>query len=288
MKFEKVKIPATDGYELSAHVFESTAAFKGCVVIGSATGANKGYYKSFASYLKENGYHVVTFDYRGIGESLQGDIKAFEGSMLDWGSKDLAGVLKWVENTYQANNLLMVGHSVAGQVFPLTGEHQKVRAAYFVGSQMAYYGHWSGKEKLYVMAFWHLIIPFCTRFFGYLPAWVLGGGEHLPAGIARSWRAFGLHPEGILEDDPERKSKFASVQTAIRFVGIKDDRLMAPIKSVEALKNIYGGAAIDFQILDPRKHHIKSISHFGFFRKKFRDQLWGDVLKWFEQQQPQG
>lgn len=97
MEFEKVKIPATDGYELSAHVFESPAETKGSVVIGSATGANKGYYKSFAKYLKENGYHTVTPDYRGIGESLHGDIKAFKGSMLDWGSKDLAGVLRWVE-----------------------------------------------------------------------------------------------------------------------------------------------------------------------------------------------
>ena len=43
MEFEKVKIPATDGYELSAHVFESPAETKGSVVIGSATGANKGY-----------------------------------------------------------------------------------------------------------------------------------------------------------------------------------------------------------------------------------------------------
>ena len=287
MEFQKAKIPATDGYELSAHVFQAGEEAKGCVIIGSATGANKGYYKNFAKYLNEHGYHAVTFDYRGIGDSLHGDIKDFKGSMLDWGTKDLDGVLRWVEKRFGTKNLLMVGHSVAGQVFPLSEEYQKVRAAYFVGSQMAYYGHWSGKEKLYVMVFWHLVIPLCTRFFGYLPAWTLGGGEHLPSGIARSWRAFGLHPEGILEDDPERKSKFANTQTAVKFVGLKDDHLMAPPKSVEALKNNYGASVIDLQILDPKALHTKNIGHFGFFRKKFKDLLWADVLEWFEQQNEQ-
>lgn len=285
MQFEKVKIPATDGYELSAHVFQATGEVKGCVIIGPATGANKGYYRHFAKYLTEHGYHAVTFDYRGIGESLHGDIKAFKGTMLDWGEKDLTGVLQWVEREFGTGNLLMVGHSVAGQLFPLTNGHHKVKAAYFVGSQMAYYGHWSGKEKLFVMAFWHLVIPLCSLFFGYLPAWALGGGEHLPAGIAKSWRAFGLHPEGILEDGPVRKSKFANVQTAIKFVGTKDDRLMAPPRSVEALKNNYGGDIIDLQILDPKELEAKNISHFGFFRRKFKGQLWGDVVEWFEQQQ---
>ena len=282
MEFQKVKIPATDGYELSAHVFQAAENGKGCVIIGSATAANQAYYKYFARFLKENGYHAITFDYRGIGESLHGDIKTFKGSLLDWGTKDLAGVLRWAESNFGARDLLLVGHSVAGQLFPLTGEHHKVKAAYFVGSQMAYHGHWSGKEKLFVLLFWHLIIPFCTRFFGYLPAWALGGGEHLPADIVRDWQAFGLHPHGILEDDPLRRSKFASVQTATKFVALKDDRLLAPPKSVEALKNNYGGEVTDLKILDPKEVQAESISHFGFFRRKFKDQLWGDVLDWFD------
>ncbi len=285
MDFEKLKIPATDGYQLSANLFKTKGDVNGCVIIGSAMAAHKTYYRHFADYLTENGYHAITFDYRGVGASLHDNIKSFQGSILDWGMKDLTGIRRWAEKNTETDNLLFVGHSVAGQLFPLMQENYKIKAAYLVGSQMAYNGHWSGKEKLYVRLFWHVIIPVCTRVFGYLPAWAIGGGVHLPASIAREWRAFGLHPHGILEDDPIRRSQFSDVQTPTRFIGMTDDLMLAPPRSVEALKDNYGGNVIDLKILDPKDIRATRIEHFGFFRKKFQDTLWEDVLKWFEKSQ---
>ncbi len=278
----KIKISAKDGFLLAANFFQANTNVKGIVIIGSATAANKDYYNDFARFLNEWGYHVISFDYRGVGDSFDNNFKSFNHKMTDWGSKDLSAVIDWAGDNYPTSPIFLVGHSVLGQVFPLAANNKKVKAAYFVASQMAFYGHWSGISKLSVMLFWFVVIPFTTRFFGYLPVWILGGDNHLPASIAQDWQSFGQHKNGILGDDPIRKKAFETVSTPIKFIGLKDDDKFAPPKSVEALKSVYGAIANPLEIIDPEVVGSKNIGHFGFFRKRYRQNLWPDIIDWFE------
>ncbi len=278
----EIKVKATDGFQLAANFFRIESAPKGIAIIGSATAANKSYYNDFAIYLNAAGYHVVSFDYRGVGDSFDDDYQSFNHKMTDWGSKDLSGVIDWVGDNYPTLPIFLVGHSVLGQVFPLASNNHKVKAAYFVASQMAFYGHWSGISKLSVMLFWYVVIPMTTRFFGYLPVWVLGGDKHLPASIALDWQRFGLHKNGVIQDMPKRRKAFENVTTPIKFIGIKDDHKFAPPKAVEALKSAYGKSENPLQIFEPQSLGSQSIGHFGFFRKRHKDQLWPDIINWFE------
>ncbi|MEQ8807570.1 MAG: hypothetical protein RIE59_00765, partial [Imperialibacter sp.] len=73
------QLTASDGYQLSAQLFKASTPSKALVVIASATGVPKPYYSKYAAYLAETGlFNVLTFDYRGIGESLHGPVKGFD------------------------------------------------------------------------------------------------------------------------------------------------------------------------------------------------------------------
>jgi predicted alpha/beta hydrolase len=66
---KQITLTARDGLELAITVFSPQGIPKAGVIINSATAVKQGYYESFASFLAEHGYLVITYDYRGIGAS---------------------------------------------------------------------------------------------------------------------------------------------------------------------------------------------------------------------------
>src|SRR5262249_33162279 len=111
-----VQVAATDGVRLTATVWDPSAPSSRTVVIASATGVKRRYYAPFASWLAKQGFSVVTFDYRGIGDSRSNDATP---TMHDWGERDLAGVLAWTASELGAGRASILGHSVGGQLIGL-------------------------------------------------------------------------------------------------------------------------------------------------------------------------
>ena len=60
-------ITATDGYRLSALFGTANGKRVGQIIISSATGIRKEFYINFSTYLIQNGYDVLLYDYRGKG-----------------------------------------------------------------------------------------------------------------------------------------------------------------------------------------------------------------------------
>lgn len=58
-----------DHFPLSVKIFEPEISNGKLLLINSATGVKQQIYFSFAKYLAEKGFTVITYDYRGIGES---------------------------------------------------------------------------------------------------------------------------------------------------------------------------------------------------------------------------
>ena len=69
------RLRARDGFVLAARHFAPTTAPQarpaGAVVIAPATGVKATYYRRYAEFLAGHGFHAVTFDYRGVGESRE-------------------------------------------------------------------------------------------------------------------------------------------------------------------------------------------------------------------------
>ncbi|MEQ8687264.1 MAG: alpha/beta fold hydrolase [Imperialibacter sp.] len=275
------QLTASDGYHLSAQLFKASAPSKRLVIIVSATGVPMPYYSKYAAYLAETGlFNVLTFDYRGIGESLHGPIKNFDAKMSDWGRLDLQAALAWGFDNYE--KVFVIGHSVAGQVLPLAELSPRITAVWFVGSQCAANHLWDGVYRFLVNFFWKVSLPLSSNALGYMPGIVVGGGPPLPKDAALEWRSWGLHPQGIWKDDKAVKEKFEALTIPIHFVGVNDDHMMAPPRAVKFLQTQYSNAQTTHQQLNPSDFGLKEIGHFGFFRSRFKDKLWHLPVDFFQ------
>lgn len=281
-KAEKFILKADDGVDIGATVFQHRQKSPHLIILGPATGAPQHYYRKFAEFASGNfEFDAVTFDYRGVGDSLTGPIKKDKSRMSDWGQYDLKAIIDWADKRY--DKIFLLGHSVSGQLFPKAENRDRISAAYFVGSQTAYYGYWLGWPWIQVSIFWYLSIPLTTLFMGYMPGWAMGGKVSLPKGVAREWRKWGTHPNGVLQDNPQTVAQFNSVKAPIHFVSIEDDKLMAPTAATKELMHYYGNAKTSFQFIRPKDLGVKAIGHFGFFKSRHQEKLWSMPILYFTQ-----
>ena len=65
--WESLVFPADDGQFLRGRWFEPIGRRRGVVVIVPAMATTAAYYATFASWLRDRGFAVLTFDYRGYG-----------------------------------------------------------------------------------------------------------------------------------------------------------------------------------------------------------------------------
>lgn len=65
-----ITLTCHDGVMLGAQLFPATGQpLKGKVIINPATGVLARYYHRYARFLARHGFEVLTYDYRGIGQS---------------------------------------------------------------------------------------------------------------------------------------------------------------------------------------------------------------------------
>ena len=270
----EITLTAADGYAIGAATFGSGAR---AVLVMPATGVPQSYYAKFASYLAERGFSVLTFDYRGIGRSRNGDLRKMTARMRDWALLDATAAFR-----HLASDVLVVGHSFGGQALGLLPEPERVRGALVVGSQSGYWRNWPPLGRLWMWPTTHLGLDAVTRFFGYFPGSRLGFGEDLPPGVAREWAAWCRNPRylvGALGVD----DAYARVRSPFRAYAISDDAF-APLPAVEALGRLYPNARWETRPVAPRELGVDAIGHFGFFRERFRDSLWREAADWLERQ----
>ncbi len=188
-----LRLPALDGFELAATLYEPAAgAGDGgpVVLINSATAVRRGYYDGYARALAAQGFSVLTWDYRGIGDSRPRSLAGFRARMRQWGEVDLAGILGWIADHLRPRRLLVVGHSVGGQLVGLAANNHRIHALMMVGSQNGWWGHWPAPSRYRIALNWFVLIPLVTRVYGYLPG-RFGTKEDLPPASPASGRAGG-------------------------------------------------------------------------------------------------
>lgn len=281
-KAKAFRILTEDSISICATLYTENEQSAHLIIMASATGAPQHYYKRFAEYASHyKDFDTLTFDYRGIGKSLAGSVKDCQANMSEWGRFDLNAIINWADKRY--DKIFLLGHSVAGQVFPKAESHKRVTAAYFVGAQSAYFGHWKGLPWIGVLVFWFISLPISTYLYGYMPGWAMGGKVSIPKNAALEWRNWGLHPKGVLQGNMKTSRQFESVRIPIHFVSIEDDRMLAPKHAIHALMHSYKNAVTSYQYIRPRDLGLSKIGHFGFFRSKNQKKLWSMPVFFFTQ-----
>ncbi len=279
-----IQIPALDGFALAATVYEPDAPTGQVVLITAGTAIRRRFYHKFAHFFQENGFHVVTFDYRGIGGSRPSSLRGFSARMHTWGQQDIAGVLRWIEQEVQPSRTFIVGHSAGGQLIGLAPNCEQVDAVVMVAAQSGYWKHWPPLQRLRLGVLWYGLMPLLSTTFGYFPSKIVGLGEDLPKGVALEWASWCRHPRYLFgSGDTLDLSRYRALSIPILAYSFDDDTY-ASRASVEALLREYSAAEATHKHVVPSDINAAKIGHFGFFRDRFRETLWRETVAWLEQQ----
>ncbi|MFY7708096.1 MAG: alpha/beta fold hydrolase [Flavobacteriales bacterium] len=279
MKIEKIQIPARDGYLLSANLYLPVEVSKGFVQIHCGTGIPQKVYSNFASFLAENGFTSLTFDYRGIAESAPRILKDSDAKISDWGRLDMSGVFDWVLSNFPDQKKIIAGHSMGGQMVGLMDNHKKIDHLFFIASSTGYWRDMSSPYKWLPAFYWYFMIPIHTKLFGYVNAMKVNQGENLPKGVALEWRKWCTNPDYF---EPEFGKSlnpvfFDQITTPIKSIQIQDDPLANKTTANKLLK-YFKNAKIDIEEINPKDYGLKKIGHTGFFSRKFKNTLWTKVM----------
>lgn len=281
MNLTHLKIPTRDSFQLAGTIYESGFNHK-VVIINTGTGILRRYYDAFARFLCNNKFTVITYDYRGIGESKPQSLRGFVATMRDWGQKDIASVIEWSRQKFKPTKIFMVGHSAGGQLIGFAANNHLIDAMVLVAAQSGYWGHWPLPQRFGYAGLWYFM-PVLANIWGYLPSKYLGLGEDLPRGVACEWAKWCRHPEYLFGYQHDFDvSYYAKLSSPILAYSFADDAY-APKPAVDALLQSYSQARIMHRHVLAAAVNVNAIGHFGFFRKTVRDTLWRETVEWLHQ-----
>jgi predicted alpha/beta hydrolase len=275
-------IPATDGFELAATIFEPKGDPGSVTIISAAMATPRRLYDVYARYLSRAGHFVVTYDYRGTGDSRPESLKGFQARMREWAEQDMSGVIAWARAQCSPCPLFLVGHSFGGQAAGLLENTADVRAMVTVSSQSGYWGLHPGIEKVRVWFFAHVGFFLLSSLYGYLPWSRLVRGEDLPKQAALEWARWSRSPDYLGGDRTlESRRNFPRFTAPILAYSFSDD-VWGSARSVDAMMSYYTGASLERRHVTPDDLGLDKIGHIGFFKSTARP-LWREVDDWLAQ-----
>ena len=268
-------ITAADGYKLSAIYGTPLGESRGNIILSSATGIKKEFYINFASFLIQNGYRVLLFDYRGIGGSAPGSLKTSRSYMHEWGTLDMNAALDYLVIEKRLTEIIWVGHSVGAQLIGFIKRQQYIRKVISISAAFGYWRYFPFPVKWKIWGLWFFIGPLMVRIYGYGAMKKIGWGENLSRNMMKEWREWCLSKTyftGILEKILAT-DKFYGFTVPITSVYMSDDHL-ANDKTAPMMLKFFPNAPINIIKLEVEKYTTYKAGHTGIFRKKFQNDLW--------------
>jgi predicted alpha/beta hydrolase len=287
---DDITFPATDGYLLGATLYLPRGARRQAILINSATAVPRKLYRGLASYLARRGSAVLTYDYRGIGDSRQKSptdpnkprsLAGFDASMSDWAARDATAAVAWMRERYKSVPLNYIGHSFGGQALGLLANNSDISRALLIAAQAGYWKLMAAPERYRVYAVLNFAGRPLTRLLGYTPGWA-GLGHDLPRGVFLEWVDW-VMSERYMFSDPKLKAleNFPNYKGALRALCISDDP-WATRPAVELLCSGFTAITPEILTVTPADAGATKIGHFGFFRPEHRDTLWRGAAEWIE------
>ncbi|MEO7991187.1 MAG: alpha/beta fold hydrolase [Chryseolinea sp.] len=275
----KIQIPSRDGLLLDSILLEAESNPKGVVQLAGGTGIKKEFYLNFARYLCEQGYHVLLFDYRGIGGSKPKSLRGFKALNHEWGQKDMAAILDWLTQRYNNLPTFLIGHSAGGQQLGMMDNHHRFSKALLISCSTGYWKWLSSPYKYFTLFIWQGLAPIMLSTVGYLPASWFGLGEDLPKGVAAEWRSWCMNQQyfGKYFGTTIQKQFYSEVKIPLHFLFPEDDTI-ATDRTVQSLRGFYSEAFTSVEKIMLEDHKLRKIGHLGFFSRKVKEKLWNKAL----------
>jgi predicted alpha/beta hydrolase len=284
-----IAVETEDRVRLAATLYEPAemppAHTAPVTVISSGAAIPRGYYRAFAMALaSRSGGPVITYDYRGIGGSLDRPIQQVTSRMSDWGRFDAPALVRHARKTFPKRPLHWVGHSYGGGfaigLNPLNTEIDRLLG---IAVPHGYWRDMTGRGRIEtVLAMGGLVPLFCSTI-GYLPGKLLGIGEDLPGPTAREWASWIMSPNSMWDTLPtEVLAPYESFRAPLCYLRPDDDQ-WASAKGTRRMAAAFPNAAERHVVdLPTTLTGGKKVGHIGFFRHAFADTLWPAAFDWLD------
>lgn len=276
-------VETADRYPLAARLHKAAGAARALALVVPAMAVPKEFYSSLGDWLAGRGFDVLTFDFRGMGESAPASLRGFETDVLTWARQDCAAMLAAARARAAGRPIVWIGHSLGGQILAMTPGNESLTAAVTVASGVGYWRENAYPLRLYSWFLWYFAAPVATALCGYFPGRALGMVGDLPRGVIEQWSRWCRHPEYAVgvEGEPMRK-RYQRVSVPLLSLSFTDDEYMSE-RNVAALHGFYGNARREMRRIAPRELGLRRIGHFGFFRPRTGERLWPSMLDWIEE-----
>jgi predicted alpha/beta hydrolase len=286
---DDITLPAADGYPLAATLFLPRGAKRNAVLINSATAVHRKLYRGFAGYLAKRGCAVLTYDYRGTGDSRQKSLTGynqpkslvgFKASMSDWAAQDITAAVAWMRQRYHGMPFAYVGHSFGGQALGLLPNNTEISRALLIAAQAGYWKLMTSPERYRVYALLNFIGLPLARTLGYMPG-KAGLGMDLPKDAFLQWVSWVTSPRYLFDSKLEALQNFPNYKGALRALCLSDDPWATRL-AVELLCAGFTSIKPEIITVTPADTGVTSIGHMGFFRAEHRDTLWRGAAEWIQ------
>jgi predicted alpha/beta hydrolase len=274
---QSLNLTTNEGVTLGARLYRhADEERQGAVLIGGAMGVRQDYYASFAEWLATQGFDVMTFDYRGMGDS-RGEtgrtLRGFEADLYSW-ARDYDTAIDALAERAPGASLYLIGHSLGAQLPGMLRNRQRIAGLLSVAAGSGYWRDNAPPLRRSILYFWYALVPVATRLFGYFPGKRLRKVGDLPRGVIMQWRRWCLDPRYHVgaEGEPLR-SQFEQVRFPVVALSMTDDELMTE-RGTRVLVDCYPNAPRRIERIAPADVSAKRIGHFGFFRDQFQSSLW--------------
>lgn len=288
--YQALTLTTQDETSLTARYYANTSQVQSqaILLIAGATGVAQHFYRHYAQAANKQGFEVLTFDYRGIGDSAPASLKGYKMRYLDWAFQDLNAAIAFVDKQQNSQGtvlpIFIIGHSFGGHALGLVPNVEKVQGAYLFGAGAGWHGWMPRPERYKVWFMWNVLAPVLVKIKGYMAWSLLGMGEDLPHGVYKDWKHWCRYPHYFF-DDPDMNhlaAIYARCNTPIVAANASDDLWAQPV-SRDAFIHAYSNATVTKQTLVPAEMGLKAIDHMGYFKPNAQA-IWQLTFDWFKQQ----
>jgi predicted alpha/beta hydrolase len=271
-------LQTTAGHTITAQVFpaqvsSSQERSKGVCIIATATGVAQRLYEDFANWLTEHNYTAVTFDYDGIGLSIDRHVKFSKSDKISWAQNDCPAVLDYVKAEFPEQEITWIGHSVGAHMLGFMENTDDISKAITVGAGTGTWWYNAPPTKRIAWFLWYFLVPATAPILGYFPGDKLKIMCNLPKGVIMQWRRWCLKKDYAIgyEGDWLRQN-FANTKMPMTSIAFTDDDMMS-MKNVEMLHAFFTGADKNMVKIKPSDIGQKRIGHIGWHKARYRT-LW--------------
>lgn len=272
-----IGIRTKDGTILSLNHYEPEVGTDKVMIIASTAELTKEFYDSFARFMCQKGIAVIAFDFRGMGQSIPGDLKNYEANMHQWAVQDIDAVILHAKNSFPKQEIIYTGHCTGGEIVGLAQASQYINKLVLVSSALSCKKFWAFKSRMRIN--WlTMTIRIRNWWYGYFPGKKLGFPENFPGGVMHQYLNWCSSTNGLFDSFPD--NNYRKLRIPILAFNFSDD-WHSPEKAVSELHQRFANAVITKFYIKPEELGLPQIGNRGFFNNpEMETLLWNKTLQW--------